>query len=114
MLERRRVQLVERLVKMRSRFKAVRDGYARSLVEHDCESAERDLTWIDRLIASERAGRAPGLLLPPNPSTAASTVPTVPTIPTAPKVPTAPTVSSGSPAVSISAVEARSGPGSTG
>ena len=60
MLERRRVQLVERLVQMRARFKAVRDGYARSLVEHDFESAEHDLSWIDRLIASERAGAAPG------------------------------------------------------
>jgi DNA-binding PadR family transcriptional regulator len=60
MLERRRVQLVERLSQMRARFKAVRDGYARSLVEHDYESAEHDLSWIDRLIASERAGAAPG------------------------------------------------------
>jgi DNA-binding PadR family transcriptional regulator len=59
MLERRRVQLVERLAQMRARFKAVRDGYAHSLVEHDCESAEHDLSWIDRLIASERAGANP-------------------------------------------------------
>jgi DNA-binding PadR family transcriptional regulator len=59
MLERRRAQLLERLVVIRSRVKAVRDGYARSLMEHDRESAEHDLSWIDRLIASERAGTAP-------------------------------------------------------
>ena len=59
MLERRRAHLVERLVQMRARVKALRDHdrYARSLVEHDRDSTERDLTWIDQLIASERADR---------------------------------------------------------
>ena len=59
MLERRRAHLVERLVQLRARVKASReraDGYARSLMEHDRESAEHDLSWIDRLIATERAG----------------------------------------------------------
>jgi DNA-binding PadR family transcriptional regulator len=59
MLERRRAQLLERLVQLRARVKASReraDGYARSLMEHDRESAEHDLSWIDRLIATERAG----------------------------------------------------------
>src|SRR5439155_10264974 len=59
MLERRRAHLLERLVQLRARVKASReraDGYARSLMEHDRESAEHDLSWIDRLIATERAG----------------------------------------------------------
>jgi DNA-binding PadR family transcriptional regulator len=62
MLERRRAQLMERLVQMRARVKASReraDSYARSLMEHDRESAEHDLSWIERLIATERAGGLP-------------------------------------------------------
>lgn len=55
MLERRRAHLVERLIQIRSRVKAVRDAYAQSLVEHDREAAEHDLSWIERLLASERA-----------------------------------------------------------
>ena len=59
MLERRRALLLDRLVQMRARVKALRDHdrYARSLVEHDRDSTERDLTWIDQLIANERADR---------------------------------------------------------
>ncbi len=59
MLERRRAQLLERLVQVRARMKAGReraDGYTRSLMEHDREAAEHDLSWIERLIASERSG----------------------------------------------------------
>jgi DNA-binding PadR family transcriptional regulator len=59
MLERRRAHLLERLTQLRARVKASReraDGYARSLMEHDRESTEHDLSWIDRLIATERAG----------------------------------------------------------
>ena len=59
MLERRRAHLVERLIQLRARVKAARDGYARSLVEHDQEAAEHDLNWIERLIAAERAERQP-------------------------------------------------------
>jgi DNA-binding PadR family transcriptional regulator len=62
MLERRRAHLVERLIQARARVKAVRDGYARSLVEHNREAAEHDLSWIERLIASERAAAAPSSL----------------------------------------------------
>jgi hypothetical protein len=61
MLERRRAQLLERLVHLRARVKAGRDradSYARSLMEHDRESAEHDLSWIERLIASERSDRS--------------------------------------------------------
>jgi DNA-binding PadR family transcriptional regulator len=59
MLERRRAHLLERLVQLGARMKASReraDSYSRSLMEHDRESAEHDLSWIDRLIATERAG----------------------------------------------------------
>jgi DNA-binding PadR family transcriptional regulator len=55
MLERRRAHLVERLVQIRARLKAGRDAYTQSLIEHDQETAEHDLSWIERLIASERA-----------------------------------------------------------
>jgi DNA-binding PadR family transcriptional regulator len=55
MLERRRAHLLERLVQIRTRLKAGRDAYTQSLIEHDRETAEHDLSWIDRLIASERA-----------------------------------------------------------
>ena len=61
MLERRRAHLVERLIQLRARVKAARDEYARSLVEHDQEAAEHDLSWIERLIAAERAGRNPAV-----------------------------------------------------
>jgi DNA-binding PadR family transcriptional regulator len=60
MLERRRAHLVERLIQLRARVQAARDGYARSLVEHDRETAEHDLSWVERLIAAERAGRHGG------------------------------------------------------
>jgi DNA-binding PadR family transcriptional regulator len=61
MLERRRAHLLERLVQVRARVKAGRergDGYTRSLMEHDREAAEHDLSWIERLIETERAGAA--------------------------------------------------------
>jgi DNA-binding PadR family transcriptional regulator len=57
MLERRRAHLSQRLIQLGTRVKAARDAYARSLVEHDREAAEHDLSWIERLIAAERAGR---------------------------------------------------------
>lgn len=73
MLERRRAHLLERLVQIRARVKAVRDGYTRSLVEHDREAAEHDLSWIDRLIASERAGAGPDSLPHSQPDIPAAT-----------------------------------------
>ncbi len=57
MLERRRAQLVERLAKARSSIRASRerlDVYARSLREHSTEVTERDISWLDQLIASEQ------------------------------------------------------------
>jgi len=59
LLERRRAQLVERLAKARSSTRAGRerlDGYARSLAEHRTEITERDISWLDQLIAAEREG----------------------------------------------------------
>jgi DNA-binding PadR family transcriptional regulator len=59
MLERRRAQLSERLIQLRTRVKVARDAYARSLVEHDREAAEHDLTWVERLLAAERSASSP-------------------------------------------------------
>jgi DNA-binding PadR family transcriptional regulator len=57
MLERRRAYLLARLARTRGtvrhgwgRF----DAYTRSLVEHGNETTERDISWLDRLIARER------------------------------------------------------------
>ena len=69
LLERRRAQLVERLAQARTAVRAGRqrlDTYTRSLIEHGTETTERDISWLDRLIASERQerqetpGAAPG------------------------------------------------------
>jgi DNA-binding PadR family transcriptional regulator len=60
MLERRRAQLLERRMQIRLRAGTAKDGYTRSLVEHDGEAAEHDLSWIERLIAWERAGSEAG------------------------------------------------------
>ncbi|MEO6121575.1 MAG: helix-turn-helix transcriptional regulator [Acidimicrobiales bacterium] len=57
LLERRRAHLVERLAKARSSIRTSRerlDAYAHSLLEHGTEATERDISWLDRLIAAER------------------------------------------------------------
>lgn len=57
LLERRRDQLVERLARLRNSGLNRRDrmdSYTRSLYEHGVESTERDISWLDSLIASER------------------------------------------------------------
>jgi DNA-binding PadR family transcriptional regulator len=57
LLERRRAHLVERLARARSSIKVGRermDTYTRSLMEHGTEATERDISWLDSLIASER------------------------------------------------------------
>jgi DNA-binding PadR family transcriptional regulator len=53
LLERRRATLVERLTKIRGR--AGRDAYAAALLEHGVATTERDISWLDDLIARERA-----------------------------------------------------------
>lgn len=58
LLERRRAQLVERLAKARSSIRSSRDrldNYARCLLEHRSEATERDISWLDQLIAAEFA-----------------------------------------------------------
>lgn len=57
MLERRRAHLVERLARAHANSPNRRDrmdSYMRSLVEHDTESTERDISWLDTLIATEK------------------------------------------------------------
>ncbi|MDQ3978577.1 MAG: PadR family transcriptional regulator [Actinomycetota bacterium] len=59
LLERRRAQLVERLATVRTTMRTRRermDRYLRSLIDHDAEATERDISWLDALIASEKQG----------------------------------------------------------
>jgi len=53
-LEHRRDQLLERLEAMRA-SNPRGDRYTRSLVEHRTRSIERDLEWVDELVAAERS-----------------------------------------------------------
>lgn len=58
LLQRRRATLVESLGEGRRSIVASSeriDRYMRSLMEHHTESAERDIAWLDRLIAAELA-----------------------------------------------------------
>jgi DNA-binding PadR family transcriptional regulator len=54
LLERRRAQLVQRLGEAEG-TKAQLDVYAQSVVQHTADSVAQDISWLDRLIASERA-----------------------------------------------------------
>lgn len=59
LFERRRAQLVERLARTRAAVRSRRermDSYTRSLVDHGTEATERDISWLDSLIATERQG----------------------------------------------------------
>jgi DNA-binding PadR family transcriptional regulator len=59
LFEQRRALLVERLAKARSTHRSRRelmDLYTQSLVDHGTEATERDISWLDRLIAIERQG----------------------------------------------------------
>ena len=61
LLERRRALLMERLVRARASIRTSRerlDAYTRSLMEHGTEATERDISWLDRLIAAEHASTA--------------------------------------------------------
>jgi DNA-binding PadR family transcriptional regulator len=62
LFERRRALLVERLAKARTTIRTRKermDMYTQSLVDHGTEAAERDISWLDRLIAIERQGGDP-------------------------------------------------------
>jgi DNA-binding PadR family transcriptional regulator len=52
LLQRRRSQLAEKLA--RGRQALASDRYTRALIEHETTTAERDLEWVDSLIAAER------------------------------------------------------------
>jgi len=61
MLERRRSYLLERLARTRGSFRTGLgrfDAYTKSLIEHGNETTERDISWLDRMIAHERASAA--------------------------------------------------------
>jgi DNA-binding PadR family transcriptional regulator len=62
LFEQRRAHLVERLAKTRSTHRSRRermDLYTQSLVDHGTEATERDISWLDSLIALERKGGSP-------------------------------------------------------
>src|SRR5919199_5700367 len=52
LLQRRRNQLADKLA--RGRQALASDRYTRALIEHETKTAERDLEWVDSLIAAER------------------------------------------------------------
>jgi hypothetical protein len=54
LLERRRAQLVQRLGEAAD-ARTDLDVYARSVVQHTADGVARDISWLDTLIASERA-----------------------------------------------------------
>lgn len=58
LLERRRATLVERLTRTRGR--SGRDAYAAALLEHGAATTESDISWLDDLIARERAQTTKG------------------------------------------------------
>ena len=54
LLERRRAQLVQRLGEAAD-ARTDLDVYARSVVQHTADGVARDISWLDTLLASERA-----------------------------------------------------------
>jgi DNA-binding PadR family transcriptional regulator len=101
LLERRRAYLLERLARTRNAFRngwERLDAYTRSLHEHGNEATERDISWLDRLIAGERghaASEQPSQQdVPPRPARVSTTAfeldewrsSTAPTMPTRPAV----------------------------
>ena len=62
LFEQRRALLEDRLAKARTKSrnrKERMDLYTQSLVDHGTEATERDISWLDRLIAIERQGGEP-------------------------------------------------------
>lgn len=60
LLERRRLQLAERLAEVQAAPGTGLRPYARTVAEHTADAVEHDIRWLDRLIEAERAGAAPG------------------------------------------------------
>ena len=58
LLQRRRTQLADKLA--RGRQALASDRYTRALIEHETTTAERDLEWVDSLIAAERGATDAG------------------------------------------------------
>jgi DNA-binding PadR family transcriptional regulator len=67
LLERRRAQLVQRLGEAAD-TRTDLDVYARSVVQHTTDGVARDISWLDTLIASERAATTESAT--PEPATA--------------------------------------------
>jgi len=66
LLQRRRAQLADRLTRAREALGPpapdrgpTPDRWTRALMEHETETAERDLDWVDSLIAAELQGGTP-------------------------------------------------------
>jgi DNA-binding PadR family transcriptional regulator len=58
LLERRRSDLVERLVEVRAgSHNDELDDYARGVMEHAAQGVELDLAWIDNLLSAERSNQ---------------------------------------------------------
>jgi DNA-binding PadR family transcriptional regulator len=58
LLERRRIDLVERLAEVRAgAINEQLDTYARSVMEHAAKGVELDLAWIDSLLTTERSNQ---------------------------------------------------------
>jgi DNA-binding PadR family transcriptional regulator len=58
LLERRRTDLVERLVEVRAGANNEQlDTYARSVMDHAAKGVELDLAWIDSLLTTERSNQ---------------------------------------------------------
>ncbi|MGH2661497.1 MAG: PadR family transcriptional regulator [Actinomycetota bacterium] len=56
-LERRKATLTTRLAELKQRLSSYReqvDDYTQSLMRHGMDATERDISWLDQMIASER------------------------------------------------------------
>lgn len=60
-LERRRAYLTDKLVEIRTQLRTYReriDAYTYRLMEHGLDNTSRDIEWVDRMIAEEKAAGA--------------------------------------------------------
>ena len=60
LFERRRTELLSRRDALAQRQPRRPDRYTRALIEHETSTAERDLEWVDSLIAAERGATDAG------------------------------------------------------